>query len=109
MVDALMPASMILPAERPSSSPVPPSESSSSSSVSDEEGPPIPADVEEHVNPSLWQDKKGEVRKLLSNFIPRKYYPPPLIFYSYPAKKSKSTWRQTLHMTWLTYDDARFN
>lgn len=88
MVDALMPASMILPAERPSSSPVPPSESSSSSSVSDEEGPPIPADVEEHVNPSLWQDKKGEVRKLLSNFIPRKHYPP-LIFCSYPAKNKK--------------------
>lgn len=62
-----MPASMILPAERPSSSPVPPSESSSSSSVSDEEGPPIPADAEERANPSLWQDKKGEVRKSLMN------------------------------------------
>ncbi|CAG01384.1 unnamed protein product, partial [Tetraodon nigroviridis] len=61
VVDALMPASMILPAERPSSSPLPPSESSSSSSVSDEEGPPIPPDAEERVNPSLWQDKKGEV------------------------------------------------
>lgn len=88
MVDALMPASMILPAERPSSSPVPPSESSSSSSVSDEEGPPIPADAEEHVNTSLWQDKKGEVRKLLSNFLARKYYPP-RIFHSYPAKRKK--------------------
>ncbi|TNM87599.1 hypothetical protein fugu_005820 [Takifugu bimaculatus] len=61
VVDALMPASMILPAERPSSSPVPPSESSSSSSVSDEECPPIPPEAEERVNPSLWQDKKGEV------------------------------------------------
>lgn len=57
-----MPASMILPAERPSSSPVPPSESSSSSSVSDEEGPPVPPEEEERVNPGLWQDKKGEVR-----------------------------------------------
>lgn len=81
-----MPASMILPAERPSSSPLPPSESSSSSSVSDEEGPPIPADAEECVNPSLWQDKNGEVRKALSNFTPRKSYPPP-IFHSYLAKK----------------------
>eukprot|EP00066_Takifugu_rubripes_P023536 XP_011612802.1 PREDICTED: E3 ubiquitin-protein ligase HERC2-like isoform X3 [Takifugu rubripes] len=61
VVDALMPASMIVPAERPSSSPVPPSESSSSSSVSDEECPPIPPEAEERVNPSLWQDKKGEV------------------------------------------------
>lgn len=86
MVDALMPASMILPAERPSCSPVPPSESSSSSSVSDEEGPPIPPDAEEHVNPSLWQDKKGEVRKSLSNFTIRKSYPPP-IFHCYLANK----------------------
>lgn len=61
-----MPASMILPAERPSNSPVPPSDSSSSSSVSDEEGPPIPPEAEERVNPSLWQDKKGEVRSALT-------------------------------------------
>lgn len=66
VVDALMPASMIIPAERPSSSPVPPAESSSSSSVSDEEGPPIPPEAEEQVNHSLWQDKKGEVRNALS-------------------------------------------
>uniref|UniRef100_A0A3B5ANJ8 HECT-type E3 ubiquitin transferase n=1 Tax=Stegastes partitus TaxID=144197 RepID=A0A3B5ANJ8_9TELE len=61
VVGALMPASMILPAECPSSSPVPPSDSSSSSSVSDEEGPPIPPEAEERVSPNPWQDKKGEV------------------------------------------------
>uniref|UniRef100_A0A3Q1BBT6 HECT-type E3 ubiquitin transferase n=1 Tax=Amphiprion ocellaris TaxID=80972 RepID=A0A3Q1BBT6_AMPOC len=61
VVGALMPASMILPAECPSSSPVPPLDSSSSSSVSDEEGPPIPPEAEERVSPNPWQDKKGEV------------------------------------------------
>lgn len=62
VVGALMPASMILPAECPSSSPVPPSDSSSSSSVSDEEGPPVLPEAEERVSPNPWQDKKGEVR-----------------------------------------------
>lgn len=66
VVGALMPASMILPAECPSSSPVPPSDSSSSSSVSDEEGPPVLAEVEERVSPNPWQDKKGEVRSTSS-------------------------------------------
>uniref|UniRef100_A0A669BIW0 E3 ubiquitin-protein ligase HERC2 n=1 Tax=Oreochromis niloticus TaxID=8128 RepID=A0A669BIW0_ORENI len=61
VVGALMPASMILPAECPSSSPIPPSDSSSSSSVSDEEGPPVPPEAEERVSPNPWQDKKGEV------------------------------------------------
>ncbi|TKS74835.1 E3 ubiquitin-protein ligase HERC2 [Collichthys lucidus] len=61
VVGALMPASMILPAECPSSSPVPPSDSSSSSSVSDEEGPPVLPEAEERVSPNPWQDKKGEV------------------------------------------------
>uniref|UniRef100_A0A3Q3VWY8 E3 ubiquitin-protein ligase HERC2 n=1 Tax=Mola mola TaxID=94237 RepID=A0A3Q3VWY8_MOLML len=60
VVGALMPASMILPAECPSSSPVPPSDSSSSSSVSDEEGPPVLPEAEERVSPNPWQDKKGE-------------------------------------------------
>ncbi|KAA8589723.1 hypothetical protein FQN60_013088 [Etheostoma spectabile] len=60
VVVALMPASMILPAECPSSSPVPPSDSSSSSSVSDEEGPPVLPETEERVSPNPWQDKKGE-------------------------------------------------
>ncbi|XP_078115961.1 E3 ubiquitin-protein ligase HERC2 isoform X3 [Sander vitreus] len=60
VVGALMPASMILPAECPSSSPVPPSDSSSSSSVSDEEGPPVLPETEERVSPNPWQDKKGE-------------------------------------------------
>lgn len=62
VVGALMPASMILPAECPSSSPVPPSDSSSSSTVSDEEGPPVLPEAEERVSPNPWQDKKGEVR-----------------------------------------------
>lgn len=66
VVGALMPASMILPAECPSSSPVPPSDSSSSSSVSDEEGPPILPETEERVSPNPWQDKKGEVRILVT-------------------------------------------
>uniref|UniRef100_A0A673CR73 HECT-type E3 ubiquitin transferase n=1 Tax=Sphaeramia orbicularis TaxID=375764 RepID=A0A673CR73_9TELE len=61
VVGALMPASMILPAECPSSSPIPPSDSSSSSSVSDEEAPPIPPEAEERVSPNPWQDKKTEV------------------------------------------------
>ncbi|KAG7228716.1 hypothetical protein INR49_008494 [Caranx melampygus] len=61
VVGALMPASMILPAECPSSSPVPPSDSSSSSTVSDEEGPPVPPETEERVSPNPWQDKKSEV------------------------------------------------
>ncbi|XP_068449209.1 E3 ubiquitin-protein ligase HERC2 isoform X1 [Clinocottus analis] len=60
VVGALMPASMILPAECPASSPVPPSDSSSSSSVSDEEGPPVLPEAEERVSPNPWQDKKGE-------------------------------------------------
>uniref|UniRef100_A0A673CTH4 E3 ubiquitin-protein ligase HERC2 n=1 Tax=Sphaeramia orbicularis TaxID=375764 RepID=A0A673CTH4_9TELE len=60
VVGALMPASMILPAECPSSSPIPPSDSSSSSSVSDEEAPPIPPEAEERVSPNPWQDKKTE-------------------------------------------------
>ncbi|XP_037324635.2 E3 ubiquitin-protein ligase HERC2 [Pungitius pungitius] len=60
VVGALMPASMILPAECPSSSPVPPSDSSSSSSASDEEGPPVLPEAEERVSPNPWQDKKGE-------------------------------------------------
>ncbi|PWA14371.1 hypothetical protein CCH79_00011118 [Gambusia affinis] len=60
VVGALMPASMILPAECPSSSPIPPLDSSSSSCVSDEECPPVPAEAEERVSPSPWQDKKGE-------------------------------------------------
>ncbi|XP_067368465.1 E3 ubiquitin-protein ligase HERC2 isoform X5 [Channa argus] len=60
-VCALMPASMIIPAECPSSSPVPPSESLSSSSVSDEEGPPLPPETEERISPNPWQDKKCEV------------------------------------------------
>ncbi|XP_037554244.1 E3 ubiquitin-protein ligase HERC2 [Nematolebias whitei] len=60
VVGALMPASMILPAECPPSSPVPPLDSSSSSSVSDEEGPPVPPETEERVSPNPWQDKKGE-------------------------------------------------
>uniref|UniRef100_A0A3P9BK00 E3 ubiquitin-protein ligase HERC2 n=1 Tax=Maylandia zebra TaxID=106582 RepID=A0A3P9BK00_9CICH len=61
VVGALMPASMILPTECPSSSPIPPSDSSSSSSVSDEEDPPVPPEAEERVSPNPWQDKKGEV------------------------------------------------
>uniref|UniRef100_A0A3Q4MNW4 HECT-type E3 ubiquitin transferase n=1 Tax=Neolamprologus brichardi TaxID=32507 RepID=A0A3Q4MNW4_NEOBR len=61
VVGALMPASMILPTECPSSSPIPPSDSSSSSSVSDEEGPLVPPEAEERVSPNPWQDKKGEV------------------------------------------------
>lgn len=65
VVGALMPASMILPAECPSTSPVPPSDSSSSSSVSDEEGPPVPSEAEERVSPNPWQDKKGEVRRTM--------------------------------------------
>ncbi|XP_017159836.1 E3 ubiquitin-protein ligase HERC2 isoform X1 [Poecilia reticulata] len=60
VVGALMPASMILPAECPSSSPIPPLDSSSSSCVSDEECPPVPAEAEERVSPNPWQDKKGE-------------------------------------------------
>ncbi|XP_062251671.1 LOW QUALITY PROTEIN: E3 ubiquitin-protein ligase HERC2 [Platichthys flesus] len=60
VVDALMPACMIMPLECPSSSPVPPSDSSSSSSVSDDEGPPIPPDTEDRISPNPWQDKKGE-------------------------------------------------
>ncbi|XP_074492829.1 E3 ubiquitin-protein ligase HERC2 isoform X1 [Sebastes fasciatus] len=60
VVGALMPASMILPAECPASSPVPLSDSSSSSSVSDEEGPPVLPESEERVSPNPWQDKKGE-------------------------------------------------
>lgn len=62
VVGALMPASMILPAECPCSSPVPPSDSSCSSSVSDEEGLPDPPEAEERVSPNPWQDKKGEVQ-----------------------------------------------
>lgn len=61
VVGALMPASMILPAECPSSSPVPPLDSSSSSCVSDEEGSPVPPDTDDRVSPNPWQDKKGEV------------------------------------------------
>ncbi|XP_041862098.1 E3 ubiquitin-protein ligase HERC2 isoform X2 [Melanotaenia boesemani] len=62
VVGALMPASMILPAECPSSSPIPPLDSSSSSScVSDEECPPVPPETEEAVSPNPWQDKKGEI------------------------------------------------
>lgn len=61
VVGALMPASMILPAECPSSSPVPQSDFSSSSSISDEECPAIPLEAEERVSPNPWQDKKGEV------------------------------------------------
>ena len=68
VVGALMPDSMILPTECPSSSPVPPSDSSSSSSVSDEESPPVLPEVEERVSPNPWQDKKGEVRKTLHIF-----------------------------------------
>uniref|UniRef100_A0A3Q3AXX1 E3 ubiquitin-protein ligase HERC2 n=1 Tax=Kryptolebias marmoratus TaxID=37003 RepID=A0A3Q3AXX1_KRYMA len=60
VVGALMPASMILPAECPSSSPVPPLDSSSSSCFSDEECPPVPPEIEERVSPNPWQDKKGE-------------------------------------------------
>uniref|UniRef100_A0A1A8PRE6 E3 ubiquitin-protein ligase HERC2 n=3 Tax=Nothobranchius rachovii TaxID=451742 RepID=A0A1A8PRE6_9TELE len=60
VVGALMPASMILPAECPSSSPVPPLDSSSSSCVSDEECPSVPPEIEEWVSPNPWQDKKGE-------------------------------------------------
>ncbi|XP_027882785.1 E3 ubiquitin-protein ligase HERC2 isoform X2 [Xiphophorus couchianus] len=60
VVGALMPASMILPAECPSSSPIPPLDSSSSSCISDEECPPVPAEAEERVSPNPWQDKKGE-------------------------------------------------
>lgn len=59
---ALMPASMILPVECPSSSPIPPLDSSSSSCVSDEECPPVPPEAEDRVSPNPWQDKKGEVR-----------------------------------------------
>ena len=62
VVGALMPASMILPAEVPASSPFPPFDSSSSSSVSDEEGPPVLPEAEERLSPNPWQDKKGEVR-----------------------------------------------
>uniref|UniRef100_A0A3Q2Y7Y6 E3 ubiquitin-protein ligase HERC2 n=1 Tax=Hippocampus comes TaxID=109280 RepID=A0A3Q2Y7Y6_HIPCM len=58
VVGALMPASMIVPAERPSSSPVPPFDSSSSSSVSDDEGPPVTPEMEAPVSPNPWQDKK---------------------------------------------------
>lgn len=65
VVGALMPASMILPAECPSSSPVPPSDSSSSSSVGDEEHPPVLPETEERVSPNPWQDKKGEVRNAM--------------------------------------------
>ncbi|XP_028301238.1 E3 ubiquitin-protein ligase HERC2 isoform X2 [Gouania willdenowi] len=61
VVGALMPASMILPAECPASSPVPPSDSSSSSSVSDDEGSSVQPEAEERISPSPWQDKKGEV------------------------------------------------
>ncbi|RVE74076.1 hypothetical protein OJAV_G00037550 [Oryzias javanicus] len=61
VVGALMPASMILPAECPSSSPIPPLDSSSSSCVSDDECPPVPPETEEQVSPNPWQDKKGEV------------------------------------------------
>ncbi|AWP11407.1 putative E3 ubiquitin-protein ligase HERC2-like [Scophthalmus maximus] len=57
---ALMPACMILPAECPASSPIPPSDSSSSSTVSDEEDPPVPPEAEDRVSPNPWQDKKGE-------------------------------------------------
>lgn len=63
VVGALMPASMIVPAERPASSPLPPFDSSSSSSVSDDEGPPITPEMEAPVSPNPWQDKKGEVQK----------------------------------------------
>lgn len=62
VVGALMPASMILPAECPPSSPVPPLDSSSSSCVSDEEGPPVDPETEDRVSPNPWQDKKGEVQ-----------------------------------------------
>ncbi|XP_024133922.1 E3 ubiquitin-protein ligase HERC2 isoform X2 [Oryzias melastigma] len=61
VVGALMPASMILPAECPSSSPIPPLDSSSSSCVSDDECPPVPPETEEQLSPNPWQDKKGEV------------------------------------------------
>nr|XP_057930110.1 E3 ubiquitin-protein ligase HERC2 isoform X4 [Doryrhamphus excisus] len=61
VVGALMPASMIVPAERPSSSPVPPFDSSSSSSVSDDEGPPVLPEADVPVSSNPWQDKKGEV------------------------------------------------
>ncbi|XP_054644739.1 E3 ubiquitin-protein ligase HERC2 isoform X2 [Dunckerocampus dactyliophorus] len=61
VVGALMPASMIVPAERPSSSPVPQFDSSSSSSVSDDEGPPVLPETDVPVSPNPWQDKKGEV------------------------------------------------
>uniref|UniRef100_A0A3B3D0M2 E3 ubiquitin-protein ligase HERC2 n=1 Tax=Oryzias melastigma TaxID=30732 RepID=A0A3B3D0M2_ORYME len=60
VVGALMPASMILPAECPSSSPIPPLDSSSSSCVSDDECPPVPPETEEQLSPNPWQDKKGE-------------------------------------------------
>lgn len=69
VVGALMPASMILPAECPSSSPVPPSDSSCSSSVSDEEGLPDPPEAEERVSPNPWQDKKGEVQDCFSKTL----------------------------------------
>ncbi|XP_061894415.1 E3 ubiquitin-protein ligase HERC2-like [Entelurus aequoreus] len=59
VVGALMPASMIVPAERPPSSPVPPPDSSSSSSVTDEASPVLP-EPEGPLIPNPWQDKKGE-------------------------------------------------
>ncbi|XP_023810269.2 E3 ubiquitin-protein ligase HERC2 isoform X5 [Oryzias latipes] len=49
VVGALMPASMILPAECPASSPIPPLDSSSSSCDSDDECPPVPPETEEQV------------------------------------------------------------
>lgn len=66
VVGALMPASMIVPVECPSSSPVPPPDSSSSSSLSDEEGSPVPPETEERVSPSPWQGKKGESRSYIN-------------------------------------------
>ncbi|MBN3299656.1 HERC2 ligase, partial [Amia calva] len=61
VVGALMPASMIMPMECPSSSPVPPQDSSAASSPSEAEGPPILAEAEEQLSPNPWQDRRGEV------------------------------------------------
>ncbi|XP_061744248.1 E3 ubiquitin-protein ligase HERC2 isoform X2 [Nerophis ophidion] len=61
VVGALMPASMMVPAERPPSSPLPPPDSSSSSSVTGDEGSPVLPEPEGPVSPNPWQDKKGEL------------------------------------------------
>uniref|UniRef100_A0A8C9RA53 E3 ubiquitin-protein ligase HERC2 n=1 Tax=Scleropages formosus TaxID=113540 RepID=A0A8C9RA53_SCLFO len=61
VVGALMPASMILPVECPSSSPIPPSDSSTASSPYEVDRPPVTAEAEECQSPNPWQDKRGEV------------------------------------------------